>query len=116
VHCHSDSCGHPGHIAETLNALADKPVFQGATINAPHEPLSPRGFKVGYDRMIFGGDLNEIVHVRYAPHGDIVHLVHSWRFNEARALHGGRDTMAPLGQSRRARQLWPPLRPTAEST
>jgi len=54
------------------DAFAPRPVFHGATINPPDEPLYPRGFKVGYDRMIFGGDLNEIVHARYTPEGHVV--------------------------------------------
>jgi hypothetical protein len=64
--------GHHGYIAETKNALSQRPEFHGTTVNPPDEPLYPRGFKVGYDRMVFGGDLNEIVHVRYTPDGDVV--------------------------------------------
>lgn len=67
-----DGKSHHGYVAESTNALAPEPTFQGAIVNPLDQPLYPHGFKVGYDEMLFGGDLNEIVHVRYGPNGDIL--------------------------------------------
>lgn len=60
-----------GHMAESTNALSSVPVFKSQTINDPAEPLHPQYFDVGYLWMFLGGDLNEIVHIRYAPNGDL---------------------------------------------
>lgn len=60
-----------GFIAESKNAFDTKPVFKGTTVNHPNDPLYPIGFDPGYLGMFLGGDLNEIVQVRYGPNGDI---------------------------------------------
>ncbi|MEY2931838.1 MAG: hypothetical protein RL033_2587 [Pseudomonadota bacterium] len=67
-----DGKSHHGYVAESRDALSTEPSFTGGIINPIDDPLYPHGFKVGYDQMILGGDLNEIVHVRYAPNGDIL--------------------------------------------
>jgi hypothetical protein len=67
-----DGKSHHGYVAESRDALSAEPTFTGGIINPVDDPLYPHGFKVGYDQMILGGDLNEIVHVRYAPNGDIL--------------------------------------------
>jgi hypothetical protein len=67
-----DGKAHHGYIAESRDALSAEPTFTGGIVNPTDDPLYPHGFKVGYDRMVFGGDLNEIVHVRYAPNGDVL--------------------------------------------
>gem|GEM_PF-78410 len=41
------------------------------TLNEPYDPLHRYGFNVGYLEMWSGGDLNEMVHVRYDPDGNI---------------------------------------------
>jgi hypothetical protein len=61
-----------GYMAESVNALSSLPVFKSQTINDPAQPLHPAYFDVGYLWMFLGGDLNEIVQVRYAPNGDLV--------------------------------------------
>ena len=60
-----------GYIAECADVFAPEPVFWSATVNEPSDPLYRYGFNVGYLEMWFGGDLNEIVHVRYDPDGNI---------------------------------------------
>ncbi len=68
-----DGTATHGYIAESLNALDAGPVFRGAAVNPPAEPLYGKGFDPGYlDMVLRGGDLNEIVQVRYTPAGDIV--------------------------------------------
>jgi hypothetical protein len=62
---------YDGYIAESNNAMDPEPVFWSATVNDPSDPLYRYGFNVGYLGMYRGGDLNEIVHVRYAPDGDV---------------------------------------------
>jgi hypothetical protein len=61
-----------GYMAESVNALSGMPVFKSQTINDPATPLHPKYFDVGYLWMFLGGDLNEIVQVRYAPNGDLM--------------------------------------------
>jgi hypothetical protein len=60
-----------GYIAESANAMDREPVFWSATVNDPSDPLYRYGYNVGYVGMWFGGDLNEIVQIRYAPDGDL---------------------------------------------
>ena len=60
-----------GYIAESSDAFKEEPIFWSATVNDPSDPLYRYGFNVGYLEMWFGGDLNEIVHIRYSPDGDI---------------------------------------------
>lgn len=62
---------YDGYIAESSNAMEPKPVFWSATVNDPADPLYRYGFNVGYMGMYLGGDLNEIVQLRYAPDGDL---------------------------------------------
>jgi len=58
-------------MAESLNAFDANPVFRGAIVNNVNDPVYPIGFDPGYLGMFVGGDLNEIVQVRYAPNGDV---------------------------------------------
>jgi hypothetical protein len=68
-----DGTAYHGYIAESVDALEQRPVFRGATVNPPDQPLHGRGFNPGYLEMIRrGGDLNEIIQVRYNPDGDIL--------------------------------------------
>jgi hypothetical protein len=60
-----------GYLAESTNALSDKPEFHSLIVNNPDDPLYPQGMDPGYIGMFIGGDLNEVIHVRYAPSGDI---------------------------------------------
>lgn len=62
---------YDGYISESTNALETEPLFWSAAVNDPADPLYRYGFNVGYLGMWHGGDLNEIVQVRYAPHGDV---------------------------------------------
>jgi hypothetical protein len=62
---------YDGYIAESANAMEAEPVFWSATVNDPSDPLYRYGFNVGYLGMWRGGDLNEIVQVRYAPDGNV---------------------------------------------
>lgn len=59
------------YIAESANAFDAQPTFWSGTVNDPADPLYRYGFNVGYIGMWLGGDLNEIVQVKYAPDGDI---------------------------------------------
>jgi hypothetical protein len=66
-----DGRTYHGYVAETLNPTAELPVFTGGPVNDVDRPLYPRGWDTGYIDMFAGGDLNEIVQVRYAPCGAI---------------------------------------------
>jgi hypothetical protein len=68
----SDRKKFNGYMAESVNALSALPVFKSQTINDPAKPLHPAYFDVGYLWMFLGGDLNEIVQIRYAPNGDLL--------------------------------------------
>ncbi len=60
------------YLAETKNALDPKPVSWWAAVNDPKTPLLPAGFDNNYTAGgTMGGDLDEIVQVKYAPNGDI---------------------------------------------
>jgi hypothetical protein len=65
--------GRPYHamMAESTNAFDASPIFHGAIVNHENDPVYPIGFDPGYLGMFVGGDLNEIVQVRYGPNGDI---------------------------------------------
>ena len=67
----TDDIAYHGYITETLNAFDATPSFVSVTVNDPTEPLYKDGFEVGYLGILNGYDLNEIVHVKYAPNGDI---------------------------------------------
>jgi hypothetical protein len=61
-----------GYVAESLDALAPEPTFTGVRLNpldAP--PLFEAGFDIGYREVLTGGDLVEIIQVKYAPDGDV---------------------------------------------
>jgi hypothetical protein len=66
-----DGHTYHGYLAETLDPTAASPVFTGGPVNDVGRPLYPRGWDTGYIDMFAGGDLNEIVQVRYAPSGAI---------------------------------------------
>jgi hypothetical protein len=61
-----------GYMAESVNALSSTPVFKSQVVNDPAVPTHAQGFDVGYGGMFSGGDLNEIVQIRYAPNGDLL--------------------------------------------
>jgi hypothetical protein len=67
----TDSLQWNGYVAESTNALDAAPVFRSATVNKTAEPFYANGFNTGYLEMFTGGDLVEIVDVKYAPNGDI---------------------------------------------
>jgi hypothetical protein len=66
-----DGVRYDGYVAESLNALDAEPVFWSSTVNDPADPLFSQGFDSGYLSLLSGGDLVEIVQVKYAPNGDI---------------------------------------------
>lgn len=68
-----DSVAYHGYIAETLDGLADEPVFVTTTANDPKEPLYPEGWQSGYDLTYFdnGGDEITLIQVEYGPEGDV---------------------------------------------
>jgi hypothetical protein len=66
-----DGTTYDGYLAESLDPTATSPVFTGGPVNDAAKPLYPRGWDTGYIDMFAGGDLNEIVQVRYAPSGVI---------------------------------------------
>jgi hypothetical protein len=60
------------YVVETQNALEPAPTFWGARLNSPKDPpLFSEGFDLGYRDVLTGGDLLEIIQVRYAPDGDL---------------------------------------------
>lgn len=60
------------YASESLDALAVEPTFRGVRLNSPTEPpLFADGFDLGYADVLTGGDLLEIIQVKYAPDGDI---------------------------------------------
>ncbi len=67
----TDGLAFNGYIAETTNALDAAPVFTSAIVNDTDEPLFPNGFDNNYGAVLFGGDLDEFIQVKYAPNGDI---------------------------------------------
>jgi hypothetical protein len=66
-----DGHTYHGYLAETLDPTATSPVFTGGRVDDAAQPLYPHGWDTGYIDMFAGGDLNEIVQVRYAPSGVI---------------------------------------------
>jgi hypothetical protein len=66
-----DGKSYQGYIAESSNALDAKPTFWTVPINDGGKPLFGNTFDIGYAGVLSGGDLVEIVQVRYAPNGDI---------------------------------------------
>ncbi|MEY4577639.1 MAG: hypothetical protein RL701_2342 [Pseudomonadota bacterium] len=66
-----DGQAYRGYIAETQNALDPQPTFWNIVIDDHGAPLFNGGFDIGYAEILSGGDLVEIVQVRYAPNGDL---------------------------------------------
>lgn len=66
-----DAIAYHAYVAESLDPLADAPTFVSVRLNDEAKPLHADGFDVGYATVLSGGDLVEIVQVRYAPNGDI---------------------------------------------
>lgn len=60
-----------GYIAETTNAFDANPVFWSVTANDPSDSLFPHDFSTGWFAAIWGTDINEEIHMKYAPNGDI---------------------------------------------
>ncbi|HEX4446818.1 MAG TPA: sialidase family protein [Polyangiaceae bacterium] len=67
----TDGAQFDGYLAESTNALDPSPTFWSATVNSPSEPLFASGFDNDYAGSLSGGDLDELVQVKYAPSGDI---------------------------------------------
>jgi hypothetical protein len=67
----TDGKKYNGYMAESVNALDENPRFWSGTANDPADPLYPNDFSAGYIDMFFGGDMNEIIKIKYAPNGDI---------------------------------------------
>jgi hypothetical protein len=67
----TDGTQFNGYLAESTNALAPAPTFWSATVNEPSEPLFSSGFDNNYAASLSGGDLDELVQVKYAPSGDV---------------------------------------------
>jgi hypothetical protein len=60
------------YVAETEDAFDPAPTFWGSRLNSPQDPpLFSEGFDLGYRDVLTGGDLVEIIQVRYAPDGDL---------------------------------------------
>lgn len=60
-----------GYIAETTNAFDENPVFWSVTANDPADQLHPDQFSTGWFGAIWGMDINEEIHMKYAPNGDV---------------------------------------------
>ncbi len=67
----TDGTQFNGYLAESTNALAPAPTFWSATVNEPSAPLFAGGFDNNYAASLSGGDLDELVQVKYAPSGDV---------------------------------------------
>ena len=67
----TDGTRFDGYLAESTDALDPAPAFWSATVNDPSEPLFSSGFDNNYGASLSGGDLDEIVQVKYAPGGDV---------------------------------------------
>lgn len=60
------------YLTELTGVGVDGPIeSRGGPITEPGQALFPRGFDPGYLRIMFGGDLNEILQARYAPDGTL---------------------------------------------
>lgn len=81
-----DGSDYHAYIAETTDALSERPSFWSQAVSAPLGPLFRGGFDVGYGLDILaGGDLVEITQVKYAPNGDI------WAAFVKDMCHGAND-------------------------
>jgi hypothetical protein len=67
----TDGTRFNGYLAESTDALDPAPTFWSATVNDPSEPLFASGFDNNYAASLSGGDLDELVQVKYAPSGDV---------------------------------------------
>jgi hypothetical protein len=67
----TDGTQFNGYLAESTNALAPAPTFLSAVVNDASDPLFASGFDNNYAASLSGGDLDELVQVKYAPSGDI---------------------------------------------
>jgi len=67
----TDGTQFNGYLAESTDALDPTPTFWSATVNDPSEPFFANGFDNDYAASLSGGDLDELVQVKYAPSGDI---------------------------------------------
>jgi hypothetical protein len=66
-----DGTRFDGYLAESTNALDAAPTFSSVTVNDPSAPLFSSGFDNNYAASLSGGDLDELVQVKYAPSGDV---------------------------------------------
>ncbi len=66
----TDGVAFDGYVAETTLALEPEPLFTSLIVN-DDGPLHANTFDAGYIELLSGGDLIEIVQVRYAPSGDL---------------------------------------------
>jgi hypothetical protein len=66
-----DGTKFDGYLAESTDALDAAPTFWSTTVNDPAQPLFPGGFDNNYRSSLTGGDLDELVQVKYAPSGDV---------------------------------------------
>jgi hypothetical protein len=67
----ADGTTYHGYLAQSTDSCSAAPTFVGGPVDDPARPLYPRGWDTGYIDMLAGGDLNEIVQVRYAPDGTV---------------------------------------------
>jgi hypothetical protein len=67
----TDGTRFNGYLAESTDALDPAPTFWSATVNEPSAPLFASGFDNNYAASLSGGDLDELVQVKYAPSGDV---------------------------------------------
>lgn len=70
-HGSKDGTAFDGYVAESSNALDEAPRFLSHIVNDPADPLFASDFDSGYAGTCTGGDLNEIIMVKYAPDGDV---------------------------------------------
>lgn len=61
-----------GFLAQCREFRSSSPLFVGGKYNEPDAPLYPKGFDRGYRRMLFGGNINEFLGVRFTPDGVLV--------------------------------------------
>jgi len=66
----TDGVAFDGYVAETTDALDPEPAFTSLIVN-DDGPLHANTLDAGYIELLSGGDLIEIVQVRYAPSGDL---------------------------------------------
>lgn len=97
-----------GYVARCNDFRVQGPVFVGAAFDDEDAPLYPYGFDPGYTSILFGGNLNEILGVRFTSNDDVVvsaamHLrgpnkMRTWSEKSRRA-----GTQAVLGRLERRR-------------